>query len=81
MSNKHPKCEPGRGGFAVAVRDNNIEKAIKKLKKMMTNEGFMKELKERKAYEKPSVKKRLRKKEAKRRLQKAIAMRIRHEGF
>jgi len=80
MSNRHGKCEIGKG-LSVAVRGDEIEKAMKKFKKMIINEGFLKELKARQEYEKPSDKRRLAKKEAVRRQQKAIALRIKHDGY
>ncbi len=41
----------------VVVRDNQIEKAIKDLKRKLTKEGFFSEIKERRFYDKPSVQK------------------------
>jgi len=41
----------------VRVFNNNIEKAIKDLKRKLAKEGFFAELKEREFYDKPSVKK------------------------
>ena len=38
----------------VIVRDNNVEQAIRVLKKKMQKEGLFREMKERRAYEKPS---------------------------
>ena len=40
----------------VRVFNNNIEKAIKDLKRKLSKEGFYTELKERRFYDKPSVK-------------------------
>ena len=52
----------------VTVQNNNIERAIKALKKKLTQEGFFSEIKERRFYDKPSVqKKKKRAKAAKRR--------------
>lgn len=42
----------------VEVRNNNVERAIRLLKKKMTDEGIWQELRERRFYEKPSDKKR-----------------------
>lgn len=42
---------------SVTVRDNNVEQAMRVLKKKMQREGLFRELKMRKNYEKPSVKK------------------------
>jgi small subunit ribosomal protein S21 len=55
----------------VIVRDNQIEKAIKDLKRKLTKEGFFSEIKERRFYDKPSVqKKKKQAKAAKRRRKK-----------
>ena len=40
----------------VNVRDNNVEQAIRTLKKKMQREGLYKEMKLRKHYEKPCLK-------------------------
>jgi small subunit ribosomal protein S21 len=42
----------------IKVRNNNLEKAIKDLKKKLSKEGFFAEIKDRRFYDKPSVKKR-----------------------
>ncbi len=52
----------------VIVRNNQIEKAIRDLKKKLSQEGFFLEIKERRFYDKPSVRrKKKRAKAAKRR--------------
>ncbi|HCX89909.1 MAG: 30S ribosomal protein S21 [Deltaproteobacteria bacterium CG_4_9_14_3_um_filter_44_9] len=56
--------------IAVEVK-GDIEKAIKVLKKRMQLEGVQKELKHRRFYEKPSVKKKRKRLEAARRRRKA----------
>ena len=38
----------------VAVRDNNVDQALRVLKKKMQREGMFREMKNRRAYEKPS---------------------------
>ena len=38
----------------VFVRDNNVEQALRALKRKMQREGVFREMKRRKAYEKPS---------------------------
>ena len=43
--------------FTVVVRDNNIEKAIKKMKTKAVKLGVLKTYRERSRYEKPSDKK------------------------
>jgi small subunit ribosomal protein S21 len=40
----------------VSVRDNNVEQAMRVLKKKMQREGIFREMKARKYYEKPSEK-------------------------
>jgi len=38
----------------VLVRDNNVDQALRALKKKMQREGIFREMKMRRAYEKPS---------------------------
>ena len=57
-------------GITVEVRNNNVEKALRVLKKKLIKSGQMKELKERQYYQKPSFKKREKKKEGIRRYKK-----------
>ena len=54
----------------VSVRDNNVEQAIRVLKKKMQREGVFREVKLRNSYEKPSEKKAREKAEAIRRARK-----------
>ena len=51
----------------VLVRDNNIDQALRVLKKKMQREGVFREMKQRKSYEKPSERKNREKSEAIRR--------------
>ena len=53
--------------ITIKVYDNNSIKAISKLKSILVNEGLFKELKSRKYYKKPSLKKRLKREEARKR--------------
>ena len=57
-------------GFTVEVRNNNVEKGLRVLKKKLIKSGQMKELKERQYFQKPSFKKREKKKENIRRYKK-----------
>ena len=41
----------------VSVRDNNVDQALRALKKKLQREGVFREMKLRQHYEKPSVKK------------------------
>jgi len=55
----------------VFVRDNNVEQALRILKKKLQRDGLFREIKRRKAYEKPSERKAREKVEAIRRVRKA----------
>ena len=54
----------------VTVKDNNIEQALRSLKKKMQREGLYKEMKLRKHYEKPCLRKAREKEESIRRVRK-----------
>ena len=54
----------------IIVRDNNIDQALKALKKKMQREGIFREMKLRGAYEKPSEKRARERAEAVRRYRK-----------
>ncbi len=60
----------------VKVFNNNVEKAIRVLKKKMLKEGIIRELKERRYYEKPSEKRLKENKENIRRWRKAQKRRM-----
>ena len=49
-------------GYTIEVRNNNVEKALRVLKKKLLKDGVMKELRDRQYYQKPSFKKERRKK-------------------
>jgi len=55
----------------IKVLGNNIEKAIKDLKIKLHKEGIFKELKKRRFYEKPSVKEKRKRIEARKKKMKA----------
>ena len=57
----------------VLVRDNNVDQALKALKKKMQREGIFREMKLRGHYEKPSEKKAREKAEAVRRARKPVS--------
>jgi len=65
----------------VIVRDNNVDQALKVLKKKMQREGIFRELKLRKHYEKPSEKRAREKAEAISRARKMERKRLEREGF
>jgi small subunit ribosomal protein S21 len=65
----------------VLVRDNNIDQALKALKKKMQREGIFREMKLRGHYEKPSEKKAREKAEAIRRARKLARKKMQREGL
>jgi small subunit ribosomal protein S21 len=65
----------------VLVRDNNVDQALRVLKKKMQREGVFREMKQRKAYEKPSERKTREKAEAVRRARKAARKQAQREGL
>ena len=65
----------------VLVRNNNVDQALKALKKKMQREGIFREMKLRGHYEKPSEKKAREKAEAIRRARKLARKRMQREGL
>lgn len=65
----------------VLVRDNNVEQALRVLKKKMQREGVFREMRQRKAYEKPSERRTREKAEAIRRSRKAKRKQMEREGL
>jgi small subunit ribosomal protein S21 len=65
----------------IAVRDNNIDQALRALKKKMQREGVFREMKLRNHYEKPSEKRAREKAEAVRRARKLARKRAQREGL
>ena len=63
------------------VRDNNVDQALKALKKKMQREGIFREMKLRGHYEKPSEKKAREKAEAVRRARKLARKKLQREGL
>lgn len=59
--------------ITVRVEDNDLEKAMRILKKKIQNDGLFKRLRLKKNYEKPSEYRRRKKREAQRRLRIAEA--------
>ena len=64
----------------VIVRDNNVEKASRVLKKKLQKDGLFRELRLRQHYEKPSLKKQRKLKESLRRIAKEKRLRRLREG-
>ncbi|MDP3274065.1 MAG: 30S ribosomal protein S21 [Deltaproteobacteria bacterium] len=61
-------CKP----LEVSVGDKTLERAIKNLKRKMAAEGVLRELKRRRHYMKPSIKRRKKASEAARRRRKRV---------
>jgi small subunit ribosomal protein S21 len=79
MQSQEPELEGAR--VQVLVRDNNVDQALKALKKKMQREGIFREMKLRGHYEKPSEKKAREKAEAIRRARKLARKRLQREGL
>jgi small subunit ribosomal protein S21 len=65
----------------VTVRDNNVDQALKALKKKMQREGVFREMKRRSAYEKPSERRVREKAEGIRRARKQARKQAQREGL
>ena len=64
----------------VEVRNNNVEKALRVLKKKLQKDGLFRELRLRQHFEKPSLKKQRKLKESLRRIAKEKRLRRLREG-
>ena len=65
----------------VIVRDNNVDQALRVLKKKLQREGVFREMKARRSYEKPSEKRAREKAEAVRRSRKLARKLAQREGL
>lgn len=65
----------------VLVRDNNVDQALRFLKKKMQREGVFREMKQRRFYEKPSERTNREKAEAIRRARKVARKKLQREGL
>ena len=72
-----------RKSFAVyvTVRDNNVDQALRVLKKKLQREGVFREMKNRRAYEKPSERRAREAAESTRRVRKLMRKRMEREGY
>jgi len=75
------KREGGLALVQVVVRDNNVDQALRALKKKMQREGIFREMKLRRSYEKPSERKARERAEAVRRARKLARKRAEREGL
>jgi small subunit ribosomal protein S21 len=65
----------------IIVRDNNVEQALRFMKKKMQREGLFRELRMKEAFEKPSEKRVREEAEAVRRARKAQRKKLQREGL
>ena len=65
----------------VQVRDNNVDQALRALKKKMQREGVFREMKLRRHFEKPSQRRKRERAEAVRRHRKLLRKRMEREGY
>jgi len=65
----------------IEVRNNNVDKAMRILKKKLTEDGFFNELREREYYESKGTKRRKAKAAAKRRSERDLKKRMENEGY
>lgn len=56
----------------IKVDDNNVDGALKVLKRKLQKEGLFREIKRRKSYEKPSEKEKRKRREARKKRMKAL---------
>ncbi len=64
--------EAGDSHLEVRVNENNVEGALKVLKRKLQKEGLFREIKRRKSYEKPSEKEKRKRREASKKRMKAL---------
>ncbi|MGB0935672.1 MAG: 30S ribosomal protein S21 [Alphaproteobacteria bacterium] len=65
----------------VMVRDNDVDRALRNLKKKLQREGVFRKMKNDRYFEKPSEKKAREKQEARRRFRKQLRKRFEREGY
>jgi small subunit ribosomal protein S21 len=65
----------------VQVKDNNVDQALRALKKKMQREGVYREMKMRRNYEKPSERRARERAKAVRRYRKLLRKRMDREGY
>ena len=68
-------------GLKVWVQHNDVDRALRKLKKKVANAGIVRELKEREYYEKPSERKRKEKARAVKRWEKKVAIDLKKQAY
>jgi small subunit ribosomal protein S21 len=72
MNRNFNKAEHDKKGLYVEVRNNDVGRAIRKLKKMMNLEGMVKDMRKNEYYEKPSLRRKKEKAAARKRWLKQV---------
>ena len=75
-----PNKKVGVSHMQVSVRDNNVDQALRVLKKKLQKEGVFREMKLKQHFEKPSEKNARQKAEAIRRARKLARKKLEREG-
>lgn len=78
MARPKTRIQDELGPLEVRVDGGGVDRAIGRLKRAMAREGVLKEVKNRRFYEKPSVELKRRRREAERRRRRALRNRVRH---
>jgi small subunit ribosomal protein S21 len=60
-------------GLSVTVKNDNVEQAIRRLKKKVASSGKLQEVRDREQFEKPTIKRKRKKAAAKNRWRKKLA--------
>ena len=84
MMRKYPnnkKNDVELKGLAVEVRNGDVGKALRRFKKMVQDDGILQEVRAKEFYEKPSIVKGRKKKQARNRHLKALAKRNEQQGY
>jgi small subunit ribosomal protein S21 len=81
LAKPHQTTQHRKRRVQVLVRDNNVDQALKVLKKKMQREGVFREMKLRGHYEKPSEKRAREAAEAVRRARKLARKKLQREGL
>ena len=68
-------------GITIQVRNGNLEQALRVMKKKLQKDGVLKELRARQYFEKPSEKKRRKKKEGIANVKKQRSKLLRQRGY
>ena len=65
----------------VVVKNGNVERAMRTLKKKLQKEGLLKELKQKQYFEKPSAKRKRKKAEGIKRYQRNLKKKMERRGY